>query len=114
VVSSVLGVLNCGQAFFKSADIGRIIGEDVIRKANPAGKILREKFRDCFIRKTEIGEAFAIRFADELVCLLHNALLLLETLNFIDQLFGSIRVIAKNGHVRFGGGRPSAKYSALS
>ena len=37
----VLGVLNCGQAFFKSADVGRIIGEDVIRKANPAGKILR-------------------------------------------------------------------------
>ena len=35
----VLGVLNCGQAFFKSADVGRIIGEGVIRKANPAGKI---------------------------------------------------------------------------
>ena len=27
----------------------------------------------------------------------HKALPLLETLNFIDQLFGSIRVIAKNG-----------------
>jgi hypothetical protein len=42
----VLGVLNCGQAFFKSANVSRIIGEDVIRKANPAGKILREEFRD--------------------------------------------------------------------
>ena len=106
----VLGVLNCGQAFFKSANVGRIIGEDVIRKANPAGKILREKFRDCFIRKTEIGEAFAIRFADELVCPLHKALPLLETLNFIDQLFSSIRVIAKNDHVGFGGA--AGEYSA--
>ena len=105
----VLGVLDCGQALLKSADVGRIIGEGVIRKANPAGKILREKFRDCFIRKTEIGETFAICFADELVCLLHKTLPLLETLNFIDQLFGSIRVIAKNDHVRFGGGRPPAE-----
>jgi hypothetical protein len=106
----VLGVLNCGQAFFKSANVGRIIGvgQDVIRKAKPAGKILREEFRDCFVRKTQIGQAFAIRFADELVCPLHKALPLLETLNVIDQLFGSIRVIAKNDHVRFGGGRPPA------
>jgi hypothetical protein len=56
-----------------------------------------------------IGEAFAIRFADKLVYPLHNALPLLETLNFIDQLFGSIRVIAKNDHVRFGGGRSPAE-----
>jgi hypothetical protein len=27
--------LDCGQAFFKSADVGRIIGERVIRKALP-------------------------------------------------------------------------------
>jgi hypothetical protein len=45
---------NCGQAFCKSADVGRIIGEDVIRKAN-LGDNLRLKFGDCFIRKTEIG-----------------------------------------------------------
>ena len=40
-----------------------------------------------------------IRFADELVCPLHKALPLLETLNFIDQLFGNVRVIAKNDQV---------------
>jgi hypothetical protein len=60
-------------------------------------------------RKTEIGETFAVRFADELVRPLHKALPLLETLNFIDQLFGSVRVIAKNDHVRFGGGRAPAE-----
>ena len=49
----VLDVLDFGQALRKSADVGRIIGERVIRKANPAGKISREEFRDCFIRKTE-------------------------------------------------------------
>jgi hypothetical protein len=55
----------------------RIIGNPA--ESQPAGKILREKFRDCFIRKTEIGEAFAIRFADELVCPLDKTLPLLET-----------------------------------
>jgi hypothetical protein len=54
-------------------------------------------------------EAFAIRFADELICSLHHALTFFETLNFIDELFGSIRVIAKNDHVGFGGGRSPAK-----
>ena len=37
----VLGVLDCGQAFLKSADVGRIVREGVIGKASPAGKILR-------------------------------------------------------------------------
>ena len=37
----VLGVLDCGQALLKSADVGRIVGEGVIGKASSAGKILR-------------------------------------------------------------------------
>ena len=37
----VLGVLDCGQALLKSADVGRIVGEGVIGKANSAGEILR-------------------------------------------------------------------------
>jgi hypothetical protein len=105
----VLGVLDCGQTFLKSADVGQIVGQGVIRKANSAGIILAEELCDRFLRKAEIGEAFAIRFADELVCPLHHALTLFETLNFIDELFSSIRVIAKNDHVGFGGGRSPAK-----
>ena len=37
----VLGVLDCGQALLKSADVGRIVGEGVIGKASSAGEILR-------------------------------------------------------------------------
>ena len=43
-----------------------------------------KKFGDCFLREAKVSEAFAIRFADELVCPLHHALTLFETLNFID------------------------------
>ena len=83
--------------------IGSCWLKGVIWKANSAGKIFDQKFRDCFIRKAEIDETFAIRFADELA---HKALPPLETLNFIKQLFGSVRVIAKNDPVGLcGGGR---------
>jgi hypothetical protein len=53
----VLGVLDCGQTFLKSADVGRIVGQGVIRKANSAGIILAEELCDRFLRKAEIGEA---------------------------------------------------------
>jgi hypothetical protein len=59
----LLGVLDCGQALLKSADVGRIVREGVIGKASSAGEILREKFGDCFLREAKVGEAFAIRFA---------------------------------------------------
>jgi hypothetical protein len=36
----VLGVLDCGQTFLKSADVGRIVDQGVIGKANSAGIIL--------------------------------------------------------------------------
>ena len=64
----VLGVLDCGQALLKSADVGGIVREGVIGKTSSAGEILRKKFGDCFLRKAEVGEAFAIGLADELVC----------------------------------------------
>jgi hypothetical protein len=85
--------------------LGRIVREGVIGKASSAGEILREKFGDCFLREAKVGEAFAIRFADKMVCPFHHALPLFETLDFIAQLFSSIRIIAKNDHVGFGGSR---------
>jgi hypothetical protein len=105
----VLDVLDCGQALLKSADVGRIVREGVIGKASSAGEILREKFGDCFLREAKVGEAFAIRFADKMVCALHHALTFFEPFDFIDELFSSIRVIAKNDHVGLGGGRSPAK-----
>jgi hypothetical protein len=80
----VLGVLDCGQALLKSADVGRIVGEGVIGEANSASVILAEESCDRFLRKAKIGEAFAIGLADELVCPLHRALALLEPFNFFD------------------------------
>ena len=53
--------------------------------------------------------AFAIRFANKMVCALHHALTFFEPFNFIDELFSSIRVIAKNDHVGLGGDRSPAK-----
>ena len=44
-----------------------------------------------------------------MVCALHHALTFFEPFNFIDELFSSIRVIAKNDHVGLGGGRSPAK-----
>jgi hypothetical protein len=105
----VLGVLDCGQALLKSANVGRIVREGVIGKASSAGEILREKFGDCFLREAKVGEAFAIRFADKMVCTLHHVLPFFEPFNFIDEFFSSIRVIAKNDHVGLGGGRSPAK-----
>jgi hypothetical protein len=67
----VLGVL-------KSADGGRIVRLGMIGKAGSAGEILREKFGDCFLRESKVGGAFAIRFADKLVCALHHALTFFE------------------------------------
>jgi hypothetical protein len=98
----VLGVLDCGQALLKSADVSRIVGEGVIGETNSAGVILAEESCDRLLRKAKISEAFAIGLADELVCPLHRALALLETLNFIDELFGCIGVIGKNGTVGLG------------
>jgi hypothetical protein len=105
----VLGVLDYGQALLKSADVGRIVREGVIRKASSAGEILRKKFGDCFLREAKVGEAFAIRFAEKMVCALHHALTFFEPFDFIDELFSGIRVIAKNDHVGLGGGRSPAK-----
>jgi hypothetical protein len=105
----VLGVLDCGQALLKSADVGRIVREGVIGKASSAGEILREKFGDCFLREAKVGEAFAIRFAEKMVCALHHALTFFEPFDFIDELFSSIRVIAKNDQVGLGGVRSPAK-----
>jgi hypothetical protein len=105
----VLNVLDCGQALLKSADVGRIVREGVIGKASSAGEILCEKFGDCFLREAKVGEAFAIRFADKTVCAFHYALTFFEPFDFIDELFSSIRVIAKNDQVGLGGGRSLAK-----
>jgi hypothetical protein len=44
-----------------------------------------------------------------MICALHHALTFFEPFNFIDELFSSIRVIAKNDHVGLGGGRSPAK-----
>ena len=41
----VLGVLDCGQTFLKSADVGQIVGQGVIRKANSAGIIQKSRDR---------------------------------------------------------------------
>ena len=64
----VLGVLDYGQALLKSADVGRIVREGVIGKASSAVEILREKYGDYFLREAKVGEAFAIRFADKMIC----------------------------------------------
>ena len=106
---AVLGVLDYGQALLKSADVGRIVREGVIGKASSAGEILREKFGDCFHREAKLGEASAIRFADKMVCALHHALTFFEPFDFIDELFSSIRVIAKNDQVGLGGDGSPAK-----
>jgi hypothetical protein len=45
--------LDCGQAFLKSADVGRVVREGVIGEADPAGKICGEEFSDCFCGKTK-------------------------------------------------------------
>jgi hypothetical protein len=81
----VLGVLDCGQALLKSADVGRIVHEGAIGKASSAGEILREKFGDCFLREAKVGEAFAIRFADKMVCALHHALTFFEPFDLINR-----------------------------
>jgi hypothetical protein len=47
----LLGVLDYGQALLKSADVGRIVREDVIGKASSASEMLREKFGDCVLRE---------------------------------------------------------------
>jgi hypothetical protein len=72
-------------------------------------KSCAKKFGDCFLREAKIGEAFAIRFAEKMVCALHHALTFFESFDFIDELFSSIRVIAKNDHVGLGGGRSPAE-----
>jgi hypothetical protein len=106
VVWSGLGLLEIGQALLKASNVGRIVGEGVIREADPAGKIRFEEFCDRFLRKTEIGEAFAVCLADELVSALHRALALLEALDLIDQLgdapvimFGLVVVLLRLGKV---------------
>jgi hypothetical protein len=104
----------CGHALLKSADVDRIVGEGVIREANSAGIISAEELCDRFIRNAEIGEAFAIGFADELVCPLHHALTLFETLNFIDELFSSIRSSLKMITLDSAAAARRRKYSALS
>jgi hypothetical protein len=103
VVSSSWAFWIAARRFLKSADVGRVVGEGVIGEANSASVILAEESCDRFLRKAKIGEAFAIGLADQLVCPLRHALTFFETLTFIDELFSSIRVIAKNDHVGLGG-----------
>ena len=81
------------------------------RRYRPGAR--HQKIGDCFLREAKVGEAFAIRFADKMVCALHYALTFFEPFDFIDELFSSIRIIAKNDHVGFGGGRSPAKVFGL-
>jgi hypothetical protein len=62
-----------------------------------------------FPQRSQGRRGLAIRFADKLVCALHHALTFFEPFDFIDELFSSIWVIAKDDHVRLGGGRSPAK-----
>src|ERR1700722_8902082 len=55
-----LGLLENRQAFLKASNVGRIVGEGVIRETNPAGKIRFEEVCDRFVAKAEVGEAVAI------------------------------------------------------
>src|SRR5260370_17297172 len=96
-----LGLLENRQAFLKASDVGRIVGEGVIREADPAGKIRFEEFCDRFVGKAEVGEAVPVGLADEQICPLHYAMPLLKTLDFIDKLFGCVRVIIKDRAIRF-------------
>jgi hypothetical protein len=75
------------------------VRESVIGKAGSAIEILREKFGNCFLREAKVGETFAIRFADKMICAFHHALTFSEPFDFIDELFSSIRVIAKDDHI---------------
>jgi len=110
----VLGVMDYGQGLLKSADVGRIVRDCVIGKASSAGEIMLEKFGDCFLREAKVGEAFAIRFADKMVCALHHALTFFESFNFINELFSSIRVIAKMITLDSAAAARRRKSSALS
>jgi hypothetical protein len=49
------------------------------------------------ICEAELGQALAIRFADQLVSALHQSLAFLEALELIDQLFAGIGVITEDG-----------------
>jgi len=64
-------------------------------------------------REAKVSEAFAIRFADKMVCALNHALTFFEPFNFIDELFSSIRVIAENDHVGLGGGPSQRKCEGM-
>jgi hypothetical protein len=55
------------------------------------------------------AQALAILFADELVCALHQALALLQALNFINQFFACVRVIAEDHPVCFDRGSSPSK-----
>ena len=96
-----LGLLENRQAFLKASNVGRIVGEGVIRETNPAGKIRFEEVCDRFVAKAEVGEAVAIGLADEQICPLHYALPLLKALDFIDEPLSCVRVIRKERPIRF-------------
>jgi len=88
----VLGVLDCDQALFKSADVSRIVGESVIWKANLPGVILAEE--SVIVSSEKPGSARPSRSALRIRWFaLHHALTFFEPFNFIDELFSSIRVI---------------------
>ena len=78
------------------------------KPALPA-KSCGEEFSDCFLGETKIREAFAIRFADKMICALHRALAFFEPFYLINQLFHGVRVVVKDGPVGFHGRSTSAK-----
>ena len=60
-----LCLLEIREAFLKASDVRRIVFQGVIRKADSAGEIRAEEFCYRFLRKTELGKAFAIGLTDE-------------------------------------------------
>src|SRR5258708_2435234 len=96
-----LGLLENRQAFLKASNVSRIVGEDVIRETNPAGKIRFEEVCNRLVGKAEVGEAVAIGLADEQICPLHYALPVLKALDFIDELFSCVRIIRKDRPIGF-------------
>jgi hypothetical protein len=84
-----------------ASDVGRIVGEGVIRETNPAGKIRFEEVCDRFVGKAEVGEAVAIGLADEQICPLHYALRFLRRSILSTSFSVCVRIIRKDRSIGF-------------
>jgi len=88
--------LNLSQALFESPDVAGIVGDRITGETGTASEIGHKKLVDDFTGETEVGQAFAIVFADQLIGALHETLALFEALDFVDQFLGRIRIIAED------------------